>query len=320
MMAKNPLRTFANDSPANVWSAMNRRDAIASMLATAGGMLAPSIVRAQAQYPNRPIRIIVPVSPGGGVDIFARLIAAEIGTQRNVQFVVENRTGGNSTIGGLDVHRAMPDGYTVLFHASTHNVARLVMRDVPYDPIADFTPIALAGEAPLLHIIANNRPEKTVNDIVASAKAHPDEWSFATAQLGAPGHLAEVAFNQYEGLNIPIIVYRGTAPAANDIAGGHVPMMMEAMLSLLPLVRAGSVRAVAVTSKKRSPLAPEIPTMTELGLPELDFGAWWAMWGPPGMSADLVQTLNGWVNDAVKALAANGRLAKFGIEPAAKNS
>ena len=297
---------------------MDRRNVMASMLATAGTLLAPRVLRGQTGFPNRPIRIIVPVSPGGGVDTFARLIAAKIGQQRHVQFVVENRTGGNSTIGGLDVHRAAPDGYTVLFHASTHNVARLVMRDVPYDPLTGFTPIALAGEAPLIQIIANKRPERTVKDIVSAVKAKPDEWSFATAQLGAPGHLAEVAFNQYNGLNIPIVVYRGTAPAANDVVGGHVPMMIEAMLSLLPLVKAGSVRAVAVTSKKRTPLAPDIPTMTELGLPKLDFGAWWAMWGPPGMAGDLVGTLNGWVNDAVKALGAEGRLAALGIEPSAE--
>jgi len=278
----------------------------------------PRIVLGQAAFPGRPIRIIVPVSPGGGVDTFARLIAAKIGTQRNAEFVVENRTGGNSTVGGVDVHRAAPDGYTVLFHASTHNVARLVMRDVPYDPLTDFTPIALAGEAPLIHIISNGRPEKSVKDIVASARAKPDDWSFATAQLGAPGHLAEVAFNQYTGLNVPVVVYRGTAPAANDVAGGHVPMMIEAILSLLPLVKGGSVRAVAVTGKKRSSLAPDIPTMAELGLPELNFGAWWAMWGPPGMPPELVHTLNGWVNDAVKALAADGRLDALGIEPAAE--
>jgi len=189
---------------------------------------------------------------------------------------------------------------------------------VPYDPLTGFTPIALAGEAPLIHIIANGRPEKTIADIVAAAKAKPDDWSFATAQLGAPGHLAEVAFNQYTGLNVPVVAYRGTAPAANDVAGGHVPMMIEAMLALLPLVRGGTVRAVAVTGKKRSALAPDIPTMAELGLPELDFGAWWAMWGPPGMAAGLVNTLNGWVNDAVKALAADGRLDALGIEAAAK--
>jgi tripartite-type tricarboxylate transporter receptor subunit TctC len=298
---------------------MNRRKVTAALLAGAGAVLAPCLARSQSDFPNRAIRIIVPVSPGGGVDTFARLIAAKIGAQRNVEFVVENRTGGNGIVAGLDVHRATPDGYMVLFHASTQNVARLVMRDVPYDPIADFTPVALAGEAPLLHIIANNRPEKTVSDIVAAAKAKPDDWSFATAQLGAPGHLAEVAFNQYTGLNVPIVVYRGTAPAANDVAGGHVPMMLEAMLSLLPLVKGGSVRAVAVTGKKRSALAPEIPTMAELGLPQLDFGAWWAMWGPPAMAPALVQTLNGWVNDAVKALAAEGRLDALGIVPAARS-
>ena len=111
------------------------------------------------------------MAPGGGVDTFARLIAAKVKTQRDVQFIVENRTGGNSTIGGLDVQRAAPDGYTVLFHASTHNVARLVLKNAPYDPVADFTPIALAGQAPLVHIVANNRPEKTLAEIVAAAKA-----------------------------------------------------------------------------------------------------------------------------------------------------
>jgi tripartite-type tricarboxylate transporter receptor subunit TctC len=297
---------------------MNRRFAIASLLAGASAALAPRIVRSQSNFPERPIRIIVPVAPGGGVDTFARLIAAKISSQRKADFVVENRTGGNSTVGGLDVQRAAPDGYTVLFHASTHNVARLVMRDVPYDPLTGFTPIALAGEAPLIHIIANSRPEKTIADIVAAAKSKPDDWSFATAQLGAPGHLAEVAFNQYTGLNVPVLAYRGTAAAGHDVAGGHVPMMIEAMLSLLPLVRGGTVRAVAVTGRKRSALAPDIATMAELGLPELDFGAWWAMWGPPGMAAGLVNTLNGWVNDAVRALAADGRLDALGIEATAK--
>jgi tripartite-type tricarboxylate transporter receptor subunit TctC len=291
---------------------INRRDAI--MLTAAGAVLAPSVVRAQAGFPSRPIRVVVPVAPGGGVDTFARLIAAKVKTQRDVTFIVENRTGGNSTIGGLEVHRAAPDGHTVLFHASTHNVANLVLKNAPYDPVKDFTPIAVTGETPLIHIIAKDRPEKTVADIVAAAKAAPDKWSFATAQLGAPGHLAAVAFNQYSGINVPIIPYRGTAPAANDVAGGHVPMMIEAILSLLQLVKGGSVRAVAVTSKKRSSLAPDIPTMTELGLPALNFGAWWGMWGPPGLAADLTSTINGWVNAAVKDLAAEGRLSALGIE------
>jgi tripartite-type tricarboxylate transporter receptor subunit TctC len=295
---------------------INRRNAIGML--TAGAVFAPTVVRAQA-FPSRPIRIVVPVAAGGGVDTFARLIAAKVKTQRDVQFIVENRTGGNSTIGGLEVQRAAPDGYTVLFHASTHNVAKLVLKNAPYDPVTDFTPIAVTGETPLVHIIANSRPEKTVSEIVAAAKAAPDKWSFATAQLGAPGHLAAVAFNQYSGLNLQIIPYRGTAPAANDVVGGHVPMMIEAILLLLQLVRGGSVRAVAVTSKKRSSLAPEIPTMTELGMPGLNFGAWWGMWGPPGLPAELTQTINGWVNEAVKSLAAEGRLSALGIESFAES-
>jgi tripartite-type tricarboxylate transporter receptor subunit TctC len=295
---------------------MNRRDAIASMLAVAGTVLAPAVVRAQSAFPGRTIRIVVPVAAGGGVDVFARLIANKIKVLRDVSFIVENRAGGNSTIGGLEVQRAAPDGYTVLFHASTHIIARQVMRNVPYDPVADFTPIALAGQAPLVLIVANNRPEKTLAEIVASAKKDPNAWSFATASLGAPGHLAAVAFNQYNGIDVPIIVYRGTAPAVNDVAGGHVPMMIEAILALLPMVRAGSVRAIAVASTKRNSLAPEIPTMAEVGLAALDFGAWWGMWGPPGLPADLVRTVNGWVNEAVKNLAAEGRLAALGIEPA----
>jgi tripartite-type tricarboxylate transporter receptor subunit TctC len=297
---------------------MNRRDAIVSMLATAGTALAPTALHAESSFPSRTIRIVVPVAAGGGVDVFARLIANKIKVLRDVPFVIENRAGGNSTIGGLEVQRAAPDGYTVLFHASTHIIARQVMRNVPYDPVADFTPIALAGQAPLVLIVANNRPESTLAEIVASARTNPNAWSFATASLGAPGHLAAVAFNQYNDINLPIIVYRGTAPAVNDIAGGHVPLMIEAILALLPMVRAGSVRAIAVTSTKRSSLAPEIPTMTEVGLPALNFGAWWGMWGPPGLPADLVKTINGWVNEAVKELATEGRLSALGIESGAE--
>ena len=295
---------------------MNRRlDRRTAIAALAGAALAPRLARAQ-EFPSRPIRIIIPVAPGGGVDVFARMIVAKAQAQRDVSFVVENRTGGNGTVGGFDVQRAAPDGYTVLFHASTHTVARLVMRNVPYDPVADFMPIALAGRAPLLHIVAGSRPEKTPAEIVAAARRTPDDWSFATAQLGAPGHLAELAFNHATGLDVPVVVYRGTTPAVADVAGGHVPMMIEAILALLPMVRSGAVRAIAVTGAKRSALAPQVPTMAEVGLPQLEMDAWWGMWGPPHMPPELVARINGWVRDAVRALAEEGRLAALGIERA----
>ena len=294
---------------------MNRRSVLTAMAAATATVAAPRVLRAQA-FPARPIRVVVPVSPGGGVDTFARLIAAKVKQQHDVTFVVENRTGGNSTIGGLEVQRAAPDGYTVLFHASSHNVTKLVLKNSPYDPVADFTHIAVTGHAPLLLIAANRKPEKTLAEITAAAKADPNAWSFATAQLGSPGHLAAVAFNQLNGLKLPIIPYRGTAPAANDVAGGHVPLMFEAIIALLPMARAGSVRPIGITSTKRISLAPDIPTMGEIGMPQLNFGAWWAMWGPPGLPAELTHTINGWVNEAVKALGDEGRLKALGIEPA----
>lgn len=294
---------------------ISRRRAVGSMLGLAGvGLVAPNIVLGQGFSP-RQLRIVVPVSPGGGVDTFSRLIAAKIQAKRNITVVVENRTGGNATIGALEVRRAAPDGTTVLFHASNQSVVDLVLKSAPFDPLADFTPIAVAGETPLVHIITPGRTEKTVAEITAAAKANKANWSFATAQLGAPGHLAAVSFIQHTGIDVQIIPYRGTAPASNDVAGGHVPMMIEAILSLLQLVRGGAVRAVAVTSKKRSSLLPEVPTMTESGLPSLNFGAWWGMWGPRDMSTEVTAALNGFVNDAVKELAAEGKLAQLGIEP-----
>src|SRR3954462_14606523 len=143
---------------------INRRDALVSLL---GAVAAPSVLCAQSGFPARPVRVVVPVAAGGGGDTFPPPIPAKAKVQHDVQFVVENRTGGNSTIGGLEVQRAAPDGHTVLFHASTHNVARLVLKNAPYDPVADFTPIALAGQAPMVLIVANNRPEKTLAEIIA---------------------------------------------------------------------------------------------------------------------------------------------------------
>ena len=259
----------------------------------------------------------MPVAAGGGVDTFARLIAAKAKTLRDVTFIVENRTGGNSTIGGLEVQRAAPDGYTVLFHASTHNVARLVLKNAPYDPLADFTPIALAGHAPLVLIIANNRPEKTLAEIVAAAKKDPTR----PGRSGPRSSARPAISRRWRSTNTPAPTCRSFPIAAprrplNDVVGGHVPLMIEAILALLPAVRAGSVRAVAVTGNKRSKLAPEIPTMAEVGLPQLNFGAWWGMWGPPNMPAELTKTINGLVNEAVKELGAEGRLDALGIEPA----
>lgn len=294
---------------------IRRRDFLVSSLAVLGAGLPAPLAFAQAKdFPNRPIRMVVPFAAGGGVDVFARLLGEKLKEMKGYTVVIENRGGANSTIGGMAVKQSDPDGYTMLFSAATHLMAQQVMKSAPYDPIADFTPIARTGEAPMLLVMSPNLPQKTIAEIVADARKQPDKWTFATAALGAPGHLATIAFNKLAGTNIMIIPYRGTAPGLTDVAAGNVQLMIDPVLALLPMAQGGQVKGMAVTSAKRSALAPDIPTAAESGLPGLEHATWYGVWGPKGIPADVVTTLNGAINDAVKGLAQEGRLAKLGIE------
>ncbi|ARQ00049.1 Bug family tripartite tricarboxylate transporter substrate binding protein [Pseudorhodoplanes sinuspersici] len=294
---------------------LRRREFVVSSLALLGGALPAGHAFAQKDYPNRPIRLVVPFAAGGGVDVFARVLAEKLKETKGYTVVVENRGGANGAVGGGAVKQADPDGYTLLFSAATHLMAQQVMKNAPYDPIADFTSIARVGEAPMLLVMSPKLPQKTIAEVVADAKKQPDKWTFATAALGAPGHLATVAFNRLAGLKLMIIPYRGTAPGLTDVAAGNVQLMIDPVLALLPMAQGGQVRGLAVTSAKRSALAPDIPTAAESGLPGLEQATWYGVWGPKGMPADIVTTLNAAINESIKALAQEGRLAKLGIEP-----
>jgi tripartite-type tricarboxylate transporter receptor subunit TctC len=242
------------------------------------------------------------------------LLAEKLKELKGYTVVVDNRSGANGAVGGLAVQQSDADGYTILFSAATHVMAKAVMKAPPYDPITDFTPIARAGAAPMLLVMAPQHTEKTIPDILASARKQPDKWTFATSALGSPGHLAIIAFNKLAGLNLTIVPYRGTAPGLTDVAAGHVQLMIDPVLALLPMARGGNIKAIAMTSAKRSSIAPDIPTATESGMPGLDYASWYGVWGPKGMPADLVSYLNASVNEAVKALAKGGQLARIGIE------
>ena len=294
---------------------LRRRDFVVSSLALLGGALPAGQTLAQKDFPNRPIRLIVPFAAGGGVDVFARVLGEKLKETKGYTVVVENRGGANGAVGGGAVKQADPDGYTLLFSAATHLMAQQVMRNAPYDPIADFTSIARVGEAPMLLVMSPKLPQKNIAEVVVDARQHPDKWTFATAALGAPGHLATVAFNRLAGLKLMIIPYRGTAPGLTDVAAGNVQLMIDPVLALLPMAQGGQVKGLAVTSAKRSALAPDIPTAAESGLPGLEQATWYGVWGPKGVPADIVKTLNAAINDAIKALAQDGRLAKLGIEP-----
>jgi tripartite-type tricarboxylate transporter receptor subunit TctC len=197
-------------------------------------------------------------------------------------------------------------------------MAKAVMKTPPYDPLTDFTSIARVGEAPMLLVMSPKLPQTTIAEIVEDARKQPDKWTFATAALGSPGHLGILAFNKLANLKLTVVPYRGTAPGLTDVAAGHVQLMIDPVLALLPMAQGGQVKAIAYTSMKRSSLAPNITTAAESGMPGLDAATWYGVWGPKGMPADLVDTLNAAFNEAVKALADSGQLTKIGVEPVAE--
>jgi tripartite-type tricarboxylate transporter receptor subunit TctC len=189
------------------------------------------------------------------------------------------------------------------------------MKNAPYDPIDDFAAVARVGEAPMMLIASPKVAANNIAELIAEARKAPEKWNFATSALGAPGHLAELDFNRLAGLNLPIQPYRGTAPALNDVAGGHVQLMIDPVLALLPLSNAKQVKGLAITSAKRTPLVPDYPTAAESGLPGMDHSSWYGVWGPKKLPAELVAELNTTINDAVQELRTEGQLAQLGIEP-----
>jgi len=230
---------------------------------------------------------------------------------------VENRAGASGSIGGNAVRTAEADGTTLLFSAGTHVMAQHVLKNSPYDPLADFVAIVRVGEAPMMLVVPPTVAANNIGELLAEIRKTPTQWTFATSALGSPGHLAELDFNRLAGLSLPIQPYRGTAPALNDIAGGHVQLLIDPVLALLPLASVKSVKGLAVTTAKRTPLA-DYPTAAESGLAGMDHSTWYGVWGPKALPAELVGKLNAMINAAVADLKTDGQLAKLGIEPAAE--
>jgi len=266
-------------------------------------------------FPDRTIRIIVPFAAGGGVDTLARLMAERMQARMGVNVIVENRAGANGTIGGAGVMQSPPDGYTLLFSSNTHSMAKLVMARPPYDPLTDFTSIARVGEAPLLTVMSNAMPQKTLAEVAEAARKEPDKWTAGTPALGSPGHIATIQFMRLAKVNLTVTPYRGTAPALTDVVGGHIQLLTDAIVVLLPQARDGKVKALAVTSAKRSAIAPDVPTGAESGVPGLEVLSWYAVWGPKGMPDDVVKRLNAECTSAIGELARAGKLNEIGVEP-----
>jgi tripartite-type tricarboxylate transporter receptor subunit TctC len=279
-------------------------------------LAAPAL--AQGAFPDKPIKVIVPYAAGGGVDVMARLFAEKAAPLFGVPVIVENRAGASGTIGGQAVHQSPPDGYTLLFAPLTHVMANIVLKAAPYDAVNDFTPVARVGESSMLVVVSTKMAPKTLAEVAVEAREHPADWTIATSGLGSAGHVASIELSNVSKANMTITPYRGTAPALTDVMGGHVQLLIDSIVTLLPAARDGKVRALAITASKRSPLAPEVPTAVESGMPSLTFTSWFGFFGPKGMPNDVVTKLNATFNEAGKKLAAEKRLDPLGAEPVAE--
>jgi len=269
-------------------------------------------------FPDKTIKVIVPFAAGGGVDVMARLFAEKAGPMLGVPVIVENRAGASGTIGGQAVHQSPPDGSTLLFVPLTHVMANSVLKSVPYNAVADFTPVARVGESSMLVVMSPKMPQKTLAEVAAAAREHPADWTIATSGLGSAGHVASIELSNVSKANLTITPYRGTAPALTDVMGGHVQILIDSIVTLLPAANDGKVKALAITAAKRSALAPEVPTAVESGMPSLTFTSWFGFFGPKDMPRDVVMKLNATFNEAGRKLAEEKRLVPLGAEPVAE--
>jgi tripartite-type tricarboxylate transporter receptor subunit TctC len=284
------------------------------VLTAIGGAMLPLAIsgspRAQQTYPNRPIKLIVPFPPGGPIDTMARLVGEQLSAGVG-QVVVENRPGGGSTIGTKFVAVAEPDGYTLLFGSSgSLAVAPALYSSLDIDPRKAFVPIATVALLPHVFVENLDVPARTIAEFVAYAKANPNKLNFG-AGLGTPPHLLGTLFKTEAGIDVVYVPYTGSAQSITDLLGGRTQFTIDGLVTLLPLIKAGKVRALAVARAERWPELPDVPTLVESGYPDFVIDAWTGVVAPAGTPSAIVEKLNGAINAGLKTPAAQASLAKF---------
>ena len=277
---------------------------------TTGALASPAPAQ---QYPSQPIKIIVSLAPGGVADITARAFAAKLG-EAGFTAVVENRTGAGGAIGADAAAKSAPDGYTIYmgFHA-TQSILPHLNPKLPYDPAKDFLPIAFVATSPNVLIVHPSVPVKSPQELVAYIKANPGKLSYGSPGLGSSGHLAGEQFKQLHNLDIAHVHYRGAAPALQDLVAGHVQVMFDIVALTKEQLEAGRVRALAVTSAKREPAIPNVPTMTEAGMPGVEGGPWFGLFAPAKTPRAAIDWLNAQAIKAFSAPDLRQRLTAMGL-------
>ncbi|WP_406623426.1 Bug family tripartite tricarboxylate transporter substrate binding protein [Acidovorax sp. SDU_ACID1] len=280
------------------------------------------VALAQAQdWPARPVRVIVPFPSSGATDLVARVVTQRVSQDLGQQFVVDNKPGAGGTIGAGEAAKAQPDGYTLLLTtSSTHAISPHLMPRLAYDARKDFTPVAHLADAASVLLVTPSLPAKTVQELVAYAKAHPRALNYASSGNGTIVHLNAAAFSAQAGIEMTHVPYKGTAQSITDLATGQVHVLFDSIPTGMPHVKSGRLRALAVTSEKRSALAPELPTLAESGLPGYSSVTWFGVYLPAGAPPALVERIHKAFTQAMQTPEVAASLAKLGVEPAAPGS
>ena len=276
---------------------------------------------AQQSYPARPVRMIVTVPPGGAADLVARVMAQKLGEAFAQSFVVDNRGGGGGQIAAELAARAAPDGYTLLQSSiTTHGIGPHVYEKMLFDPLKDFSPIALTATMPMIIVVNAQLPVKSIKDMLALAKAKPGGYGFGSSGSGGAPHLVGELFKNVTGANIQHIPYKGSGPAATDVAGGQVAFSFDAIAPHMPHIKSGRTRVLAAISPQRLTLFPDTPTMKEIGYPQVAASIWYGMMAPAGVSNPIVARLNAETNKVLGLPDVKERMAGAGIDAAAPNA
>jgi tripartite-type tricarboxylate transporter receptor subunit TctC len=283
------------------------------------GLVLTHAVHAQQNYPTRPIRVVVPYTPGGITDVVTRIVAQEVSKAVNQNVLVDNRPGANSILGVDIVSKATPDGYTLASVIAAHAANQTLYPKLPYDSIKSFAPVSLLVTAPLIVTATNNLAAKDAKELVALAKAKPGSISFGSSGIGAAAHLTTELLMLTTGIKLNHVPYKGTAPALQDLVSGQIQILMDTPSSMLPHVRGGRIKALGMASEKRVQTAPEIPTLTETGVPVV--GGTWVGWlAPAGTPKAAVDKLSGEIQTIFKRQDIRDRLVQMGIDPVGSSS
>jgi tripartite-type tricarboxylate transporter receptor subunit TctC len=278
-------------------------------------MASPRWVLAQA-FPSRPLTLVVPFAAGGTTDILGRIMAKQLGTRLGAAAVVDNKAGAGGNIGMAQVAKAPADGHTLLVGTvGTHAINQALYRKLPCDPVKEFAPIALIATLPNVLVVHPSLPVRNVKELIAYAKAHPGELTYASAGNGTSIHLSAAMFEQMAGVQMRHVPYKGSAPAVSDLLGGQTSMMFDNLPSARPHIKSGALRAIAVTSTQRSPALPDVPTVAESGVPGFNASSWFGLWAPAATPAPVLARLVAQAQAALADREVQRLMAEQGAEP-----